>query len=139
MWADHLDVNRSRVSSWWLRYKEGGMAALEGKKRGPRKGSNMKLSDDQQSQMQQIITDKLPDQLKLKFALWTREAVRQLIKERFGVDYSLQGISVLLKAWGFTPQRPIKRAYEQRPAEVKAWMELLTCLYLLGKVVILIG
>lgn len=121
--AEHLDVSRARVSSWWLRYKEGGMAALKKKKRGAKKGSSTKLSDDQQRQMQQIITDKLPDQLKLKFALWTREAVRQLIKERFGVDYSLQGISVLIKGWGFTPQRPVKRAYEQRPAEVKAWME----------------
>lgn len=65
--AEHLDVSRARVSSWWLRYKEGGMAALRKKKRGTKKGSSTKLSDDEQRQMQQIITDKLPDQLKLKF------------------------------------------------------------------------
>jgi transposase len=28
-----------------------------------------------------------------------------------------------LKRWGFTPQRPITRAYEQRPEAVKAWLD----------------
>ncbi|MGF1451966.1 MAG: IS630 family transposase [Opitutales bacterium] len=39
------------------------------------------------------------------------------------VTYTPQGVGRLLKRWGFTPQRPIKKAYEQRPAEVKTWME----------------
>ncbi len=28
----------------------------------------------------------------------------------------------LLKRWGFTPQKPIRRAYEQRPEAVKQWL-----------------
>ena len=40
--------------------------------------------------MQKLITDKTPDQLKMKYALWTREAVRELIAERYGVRYALQ-------------------------------------------------
>ena len=59
----------------------------------------------------------------MKYALWTREAVRELIAERYGVRYALQSLSVVLKRWGFTPQRPLKRAYEQRPAEVKCWLQ----------------
>ena len=35
----------------------------------------------------------------------------------------MQSLSVVLKRWGFTPQRPLKRAYEQRPAEVKCWLQ----------------
>jgi len=28
-----------------------------------------------------------------------------------------------LSRWGFTPQRPLKRAYEQQPAQVKKWLD----------------
>jgi hypothetical protein len=49
-----------------------------------------------------MIRDRTPDQLKFPFALWTREAVRELIKKLFGVGYSLN-ICVLLADWGFTP------------------------------------
>ena len=28
-----------------------------------------------------------------------------------------------LKRWGFTPQKPLKRAYEQRPAAVRQWLD----------------
>ena len=29
----------------------------------------------------------------------------------------------VLKRWGFTPQRPLKKGYEQRPEEVRAWLD----------------
>ena len=120
--ADELEVNRSRVNRWWKRYQEGGWAALKKRKRGP-KGSSRKLTPQQEDEVQQLIAEKTPDQLKLQYALWTREAVGNLIKERYGVVYAMQSLSVVLKRWGFTPQRPLKRAYEQRPAEVQRWMK----------------
>ncbi len=70
-----------------------------------------------------IITDKLPDQLKLPFALWTREAVQQLIAQRFQIDISIWTVGRYLKRWGFTPQKPAKRALEQSPEAVKKWLE----------------
>jgi len=70
-----------------------------------------------------IITDKLPDQLKLPFALWTREAVQQLIEMKFGIKLSKMTIGRYLKRWGFTPQKPAKRALEKSPAAVKKWLE----------------
>jgi len=119
--ADELEVSRTRVNGWWKRFQEGGWEALRAQKRGPKKRSR-KLTVEQEEEVQRLIADKTPDQLKLKFALWTREAVARLIEERYGVVYSLQSLSVILKRWGFTPQRPLKRAYEQRPAEVQRWM-----------------
>jgi len=118
-----LEVNRVTVSRWSKRYQEGGWAALKKGKRGRPIGQSKLLNPEQITEMKRLLVDKTPDQMKLKFALWSREAVRQVIKERYGVDYALQTISVLLKEWGFTPQRPIKRAYEQHPAEVKKWLE----------------
>ena len=120
--AAQLDVSRQHVGEWWHRYQQGGWAALKKRKRGVPKGTSRKLTPEQENEGRRLITDKMPDQLKLSFALWTREAVRQLIKERYGVDYALQSLSVVLRRWGLTPQRPVKRAYEQRPAEVKQWL-----------------
>jgi len=121
--ADHLDVSRQHVGYWWSRYKDGGWNALKKRKRGKPKGASTKLTGEQERDIQKTITDKTPDQLKLDFALWTRQAVRQLIRDRYGIDYALSSMSVILKRWGFTPQRPIKRAYEQSPAKVKQWLD----------------
>lgn len=35
----------------------------------------------------------------------------------------IRTVGEYLKRWGFTPQKPLKRAYEQRPAEVGKWLE----------------
>ena len=121
--ARQLEVSRQHVGYWWKRHQRGGWNALRKRRRGRAFGSKRKLSAEQEKEVQKLITDKTPDQLKMKYALWTREAVRELIAERYGVVYALQSMSVVLKRWGFTPQRPLKRAYEQRPAEVKHWME----------------
>jgi hypothetical protein len=70
-----------------------------------------------------LIMDRCPDQLKLPFALWTREAVRELIVRRTGVDLSVWTVGRLLRGWGFTPQKPVRRAYERNTAAVRRWME----------------
>ena len=73
--------------------------------------------------MRRRICDKRPAQLKMEFALWTRGAVRQLIEREFGVRLSIRATGEYLRRWGFTPQKPIKRAYEQRPEAVKQWID----------------
>lgn len=118
-----LGVSRQHVGYWVQTYEKGGWKALKKGKRGRAKGTATKLTPEQEQEVRKLITDKTPDQLKLNFALWTREAVRKLIKDRYGIEYALQSISVVLKRWGFTPQRPIKKAYEQKPQAVKQWME----------------
>jgi len=121
--AEELGVTQPTVNRWWRRYESGGWAAIRKKKRGRVVGSGRKMTPEQEEEIQRLIVDKTPDQLKMRFALWTREAVQQLIRERFGIEYGLQTMSPVLARWGFTPQRPLKRAYEQRPAEVKRWMQ----------------
>lgn len=121
--AQELEVSQRHAQQWWKRYEEGGWAALKKRKRGRAPGTDRMLSEDQEAELQRLISEKTPDQLKLKFALWTREAVRDLIEQRYGVRYALRSMSTVLKRWGFTPQRPLKRAYEQRPEAVKLWME----------------
>lgn len=65
----------------------------------------------------------MPDQLKLPFALWTRRAIKTLIKREFGITISIRTMGDYLHRWGFTPQKPKKKAYEQNPKAVKKWLE----------------
>ncbi|MBK6866517.1 MAG: IS630 family transposase [Burkholderiales bacterium] len=73
--------------------------------------------------MRRLVIDHTPDQLKMDFALWTRQAVLLLIEQRCGVRLTPQGVGLYLRRWGFTPQKPIQRAYEQQPAAVQRWLD----------------
>ena len=55
--------------------------------------------------------------------MWTREAVQQLIARRLGLHLSVWTVGRSLKRWGFTPQKPWRRAYEQDPKAVRRWLE----------------
>ena len=104
-------------------YEAGGMSALEPKKRGRRIGTGRALSQEQEQQIQKMICDNRPEQLKMDFALWNRAAVAELILQEFGVSLSVRGTGNYLERWGFTPQKPIKRAYEQSPKAVRTWLD----------------
>jgi len=115
-------ICRSTCSTWWNLYKTQGKKALKIKKRGRPTGSCRKLNQEQEKEIQKTICDKNPDQLKLPFALWTRIAVQQLIKQLWRFEVPIRTIGDYLKRWNFTPQKPLKRAYEQNPKAVKKWM-----------------
>jgi transposase len=91
-------------------------------KRGGSVGMGRTLSPEQETAIQKLICDRTPDQLKMPYALWTRSAVGELVAQQFGVKLPVRTVGHYLKRWGFTPQKPIRKAYEQRPAEVKAWL-----------------
>ncbi len=86
------------------------------------KGSGRQLSAEQERQVQWLILDRTPDQLKLAYALWTRQAVSELIEAVYGVRLTVRNMGKYLKRWGFTPQRPLKKAYEQSPEAVAKWV-----------------
>lgn len=114
-------VGRTSIYYWLKAHQKGGYAALQAHKRGPKRQS--RLAGHQAATIVRLIADRCPDQLKLPFALWTRDAVRQLIRKRFGISVSVWTVGRYLKRWGFTPQKPLRRAYEQNPEAVKLWLE----------------
>ena len=118
--ADVVGVKRQTVTVWMARYREGGWDALK-IHRGRPKGSALK--PHQAAGICRTIRDKCPDQLKLFGCLWTAAAVSALIARRFGIQYSERHVQRLLKRWGYTPQKPIRRAYEQNPEAVEAWLK----------------
>src|SRR4030042_1222643 len=63
------------------------------------------------------VVDRCPDQLKLPYWLWTREAVGDLIARRYGVRLSVWTVGRMLRRGGFTPRKPGRRSFEQNSEE----------------------
>jgi transposase len=105
------------------RYERNGAGAIDKRQRGRRPGEQLTLQEEQAAAIQKMIIDKTPDQLKMPFALWTRQAVQQLIKHQYKIAMPIRTVGEYLKRWGFTPQKPAKRAYEQNPKAVNTWLE----------------
>ena len=104
-------------------FEAGGWSAIRPALRGRSRGDGRTLSQAQEGTVQSLIIDKRPEQLKMDFCLWSRAAVGQLINQEFGIKLQVRSIGKYLTRWGFTPQKPIKRAYEQSPQAVQAWLE----------------
>ena len=121
--VEHSGLSWYAVNAAINRYKTEGTASLKPAIRGKKNGSGRVLSEEQEANVRQIICDKRPEQLKMEFALWNRAAVMQLIERECGIKLSVRGVGNYLKRWGFTPQKPIKKAYEQRPEAVKEWLD----------------
>jgi len=115
-------VSASAVAKWVRAVRVLGEAASVQQRRGRRVGEVSKLSAPQQAQIQRLIRERNPDQLKLPFALWTREAIRDLVRRRFGVVLAIRTVGDYLRRWGFTPQKPVQRAYERDQAAVDRWL-----------------
>jgi len=114
-------VGRTSVHQWTKAYRDRGKAGLKTQRLG--RPPRSRLAGHQAATTVKIITDSCPDQLKLPYALWTRQAVCDLIAERYDLHISVSTAGRYLKKWGFTPQKPLRRAYEQDPEAVKRWLE----------------
>src|SRR5215212_4115356 len=104
------------------RYAERGAAGLKTGPRGPEPGHGRFLDAKQEAETRDLVRRRTPDELDLPFALWSRAAVRELIRRRFGVRLAVRTMGTYLARWGFTAQKPLRRAYEQDPAAVRRWL-----------------
>jgi transposase len=117
------DLSDTAVRKIIRLYEAGGWAGLKPGQRGRRTGDRRCLTAEQEQLLQRLICEKRPEQLKMAFALWNRAAVSQLILQECAVVMPIRTVGHYLKRWGFTPQKPIKKAYEQRPEAVKLWLD----------------
>ena len=104
-------------------FDAGGWPAIRPALRGRSPGVGRTLTQAQEDSIQRTIIDKRPEQLKMDFFLWSRAAVALLIEQEYAIKLHVRSVGKYLKRWGFTPQKPIKRAYEQNPVAVQAWLE----------------
>lgn len=119
--ARTFGVGRTSVHHWVKVYRARGGQALKAKKRGHPRQS--RLAGWQAATVVNLVTDRCPDQLRLPFALWTREAVGQLMARRFDVNVSVWTVGRYLRDWGLTPLKPLRRAYVNDPEAVDRWLK----------------
>jgi len=115
-------VHRNAVNRWIRRYREGGWAGLAEQRRGRRPGEQPALSERQQQELIALVREGTPDRLGLAGFLWTRDAVAELLAQRYGVWLARTTVGGYLRGWGFSPQRPQHRALEQNPVAVARWL-----------------
>ena len=120
--AEIIHVQPTTICAWYKAYQRGGQNAIEIQKRGRPSGSCKTLTVEQEFEIQKSMLDKCPDQLKLPFALWTRIAVQQLIKELYLIKMPIRTVGEYLKRWNFTPQKPLRKSYKQNPKAVDTWL-----------------
>ena len=111
-------LHRASIYKWLKKYDTSGLESLSSTKA---KGPQSKLSNKQKQQLGKYLL-KNPSQLKFEFALWTVKMIVQLIADRFNVSYSDVQVGRILKAIGFSKQKPLQRAYEQDPEKVGRWL-----------------
>jgi len=120
--AGLLGVTRQAVSNWLRAHRRGGDQALGARRRG-RRGGHTKLSQAEQEKIARLIVGNNPDQLKLPGFLWTRALVRDLVCQQLAIEIGEDTAGRYLRAWGFSPQKPMRRAYEQSDEAVRRWLE----------------
>jgi transposase len=121
--AEILDVSLRHVQNTKKQYGDGGISAIKPKTRGRRKGAKRTLTQEQEKEIQSIIVDKTPEQLEFKECMWSRKNISELIRRKYGIPMPESTMGVYLARWGFSVQRPAKRAYKQDAQQVENWME----------------
>lgn len=121
--AAYLGVHRNTVAQWWQQYKQYREVALKQQQRGAKFGEWRTLKHSEEKTVQQLMLSHFPDELEIDSALWTRQAVQALIAQKCGVEMPIRTVGEYLKRWGFTPQKPLRRAYEQDEKLVETWLK----------------
>jgi len=120
--AAQVGLTRTGVFNICKRFAERGAAGLKSGPRGPEPGRGRFLDAEQEAELRDLIRRHTPDALGLPFALWSRAAVRELVWQRCRVRLAVRTMGTYLARWGFTAQKPLRRAYEQDPAAVRRWL-----------------
>lgn len=120
--STQLGVSRQSVYNWIEKHSKSGKQGLKIHKRGRPKGTQ--LQPWQSAQIVNLIKNSCPDELSMPFFLWTRESVGQLIKNKFNISLSKWTVGRYLANWGFSPQKPARRAIEQNPKAIEKWFEV---------------
>ena len=115
--ARQLNVGRQSVSRWAAALKKEGVSGLH---KAGRAGRKPRLS---QKQTDKLKTDLLKgaEAFGYRSGLWTVTRVRALIKETTGQQFHSGHVWKILRALGWSPQKPMGRAIERNEEEITRW------------------
>jgi transposase len=117
--AERFRVTRMSVNRWRRALAAGGRPALASKGPG---GARCKLSRAQVEELQALL-DAGPAAWGWADQCWTLPRIAAVVRERFGVDYTLPGLDLLLHRLGWSVQVPARRATERNEEQIAAWRE----------------
>ncbi|WP_029000923.1 IS630 family transposase [Azohydromonas australica] len=123
--AELLGIGLTTMKRWVSRYcldnpELGGVVSF---KRGRQVGTHRTLGLENERELRDVILQERPEKIGIALAMWTQRAVQQAVKIKFGVDMPLRTVGEYLRRWGYTPQRPARRAKEQDPVAVDHWLQ----------------
>ena len=111
---------RTTIYKWLRAERRGGVEALKSRKAT---GRPPVLTEKQQMKVVEWLCGKDPRQYCFDFGLWTRQIVAELIQSKFRKKLSVATVGRMLHAWGITPQKPLRRAYERDPEAIARWTQ----------------
>jgi transposase len=117
--AAALGVSKGAVSQWLRQARLAGRAALKSR---PRSGRPPHLSPAQQAQAVALL-GRGATAFGFRGERWTRQRVAQLLQREFGVQYHPTQVGRLLGRWGWTRQKPVRRARQRDEAAIREWRE----------------
>ena len=115
--AEALGVTAGAVSQWMRREREGGEAALKSR---PRPGAEPRLTAEQRAQIPEVLAQGA-EAFGFRGDVWTAKRVATVIQREFGVRYHPNHVGKLLRAAGWSVQKPIERASQRNEAAIEAW------------------
>jgi transposase len=119
-----LEVHKNTIGNWVSKKNKKGIGAvIEGDKRGIKTGQSRTLTVKQEKNITRLILIHTPDKFGFSDALWTRKSVKELIDQKCHINMPIRTVGEYLKRWGFTPQKPMKKAYEQNRNKVEQWLK----------------
>src|SRR5262249_24472932 len=117
-----LGLRPASASRWFAAYQRGGLAALPGDRTGRPVGSGRLLSAEQEARLQAVVVVSTPADRGIASGLWTRQAVRQLIRPAWGRRVPTRPGGAPRRRGGRAPQGPRRHAGRHQPEEVRRWL-----------------
>jgi len=117
--AEALGVTRSAVCLWLKRAREGGVAALY-KRKAP--GPKRRLSPEQLARLPQLL-ERGAEAYGFRGAVWTRGRVAEVIWREYGVRYTPTHVGRILRACGWSVQKPVRRARQRDEEAIRRCQE----------------
>jgi transposase len=124
--ARELGVSRAAVCQWAGRLaageiSEGSAARLESLGRRPHTGRRPRLTEAEWDEVGALLR-RGARASGFDTERWTLRRIARVLRREFGVTYHPQSLSLLLRAHGWSPQRPATRAKERDEALIAAWL-----------------